>query len=207
MQSNLNKPRVALLSTLIATVFLTAACGGGNSEEEPTAGTNSSLETQQAVTPTSTDGTWTKRASEGGSFTLSTSTYVRYGSGTRWVGKWVSGTVRCTNTFFGTDPYYGVVKQCDTYTAATSTPTPTPTAGTAKLTWTVPAGSVSGYRVYYGTASRTYSQAMGGGTYSSTSNITLSGLPSGHTYYFAVTAVDAAGVESAYSNEASKVIP
>jgi fibronectin type 3 domain-containing protein len=31
-------------------------------------------------------------------------------------------------------------------------------------------------------------------------------LPTGHTYYFAVTAVDAAGNESAYSNEGSKQI-
>ena len=90
--------------------------------------------------------------------------------------------------------------------APTSATAPAP-AGTAALTWTAPAGTVAGYRVYYGIASRSYSQAFGSGTYVTTTTSTLSGLPSGNTYYFAVTAVDAAGVESDYSAEASKLIP
>jgi fibronectin type 3 domain-containing protein len=56
-------------------------------------------------------------------------------------------------------------------------------------------------------ASHNYSQALGSGTYVTTTTSTLSGLSSGHTYYFSVTAIDAAGMESAYSNEASKLIP
>ena len=64
-----------------------------------------------------------------------------------------------------------------------------------------------GYRVYYGTASRTYSQALGNGIFVSTPTLVVQNLPTGHTYFFAVTAIDAAGVESAYSNEASKLIP
>ncbi len=75
------------------------------------------------------------------------------------------------------------------------------------MSWTAPTGAVNGYRVYYGTASRTYSQAPGTGIYAATTTLTVSGLPSGRTYYFAVTAIDAAGAESAYSNEASKLIP
>jgi hypothetical protein len=66
---------------------------------------------------------------------------------------------------------------------------------------------VSGYRVYFGTASGLYSQAFGGGTYVPTTAITVSGLLSGHTYYFAVTAIDPSGGETDYSNEASKTIP
>jgi Fibronectin type III domain len=81
------------------------------------------------------------------------------------------------------------------------------TAGTATLSWTAPAGSVAGYRVYYGTASRSYSQALGSGTVVTGTTFTISSLPAGYTYYFAVTAFDDAGVESAYSNEASKLIP
>lgn len=77
----------------------------------------------------------------------------------------------------------------------------------ATLSWTAPAGAVTGYRVYYGTASNTYSQAPGTGSFATTSTFTVTGLPSGRTYYFAVTAIDAAGTESAYSNEASKLIP
>jgi len=75
------------------------------------------------------------------------------------------------------------------------------------LAWTAPTGTVSGYRVYYGTASGSYTQSLGGGTYVTKTTFTLSGLASGYTYYFAVTAIDAAGGESGYSNEASKLIP
>jgi fibronectin type 3 domain-containing protein len=70
-----------------------------------------------------------------------------------------------------------------------------------------PAGTVSGYRVYYGTASRSYGQALGGGIFTKTPSYTVSNLASGATYYFAVTAVDAAGVESEYSTERSKTMP
>jgi fibronectin type 3 domain-containing protein len=103
------------------------------------------------------------------------------------------------------DPAVGVVKSCQVQSTA---PTPAP-AGTAALTWAAPTGTVTvtGYRVYYGVASRSYSQALGSGAYVKTPSATVSGLLSGRTYYFAVTAVNAAGVESAYSNEASKLIP
>jgi fibronectin type 3 domain-containing protein len=67
--------------------------------------------------------------------------------------------------------------------------------------------SVTGYRVYYGTASRSYSQALGSGEFVTTSTYIATGLQSGRTYYFAVTAIDAAGAESAFSNEAGKTIP
>jgi fibronectin type 3 domain-containing protein len=65
--------------------------------------------------------------------------------------------------------------------------------------------SVAGYRVYYGTVSRSYLQALGAGL--STGNNTsyvVTGLPRGYMYYFSVTAIDAAGNESAFSNEATK---
>ncbi len=75
------------------------------------------------------------------------------------------------------------------------------------LSWAAPARSVAGYRVYYGTSSRSYSQALGSGAFVATSTYVVTGLQAGHTYYFAVTAIDAAGLESAFSNEASKTIP
>jgi len=76
------------------------------------------------------------------------------------------------------------------------------------LQWSAPtSGAVQGYRVYYGTKSGTYLQSLGAGvSVGSATSFTVSGLPSGYTYYFAVTSTDGAGNESAFSNEASKFI-
>lgn len=54
----------------------------------------------------------TTLAAEGGTFTVATATLVSYGADTRWVQKTVTGTVPCTNAFFGTDPAPFVVKRC-----------------------------------------------------------------------------------------------
>ncbi|MES2990224.1 MAG: fibronectin type III domain-containing protein [Pseudomonadota bacterium] len=70
------------------------------------------------------------------------------------------------------------------------------------------APSVSGYRLYYGTASGSYLQPKGSGIATgNTTTYTVNNLTSKNLYYFAVTAIDANGNESAYSNEASKLIP
>ena len=61
---------------------------------------------------------------------------------------------------------------------------------------------VVGYKVYYGNASRTYITNIPIGTQTA---YTVTGLANG-TYYFAVTAFDAAGNESDFSNEVSQVI-
>jgi hypothetical protein len=58
--------------------------------------------------------------------------------------------------------------------------------------------SVAGYNVYYGTASHSYQALVPVGTNVAT---TVGGLAEGTTYYFAVTAVDAFGVESDFSTE------
>ena len=71
-----------------------------------------------------------------------------------------------------------------------------------KLAWdpnTEP--DVAGYRVYYGTASRTYGAPINVGNVTS---YTVTGLTIGATYYFAVTAYDTADTaynESGFSNE------
>ena len=81
--------------------------------------------------------------------------------------------------------------------------------GTAMLAWDPAAGTnLSGYRVYYGPAPGTYLQALGQGI--NVGNVvayTASGLTAATRYYFAVTAVDATGTESIYSNEVFKDIP
>ncbi len=73
-------------------------------------------------------------------------------------------------------------------------------AATATLSWEPPltTSEVDYYKVYYGKASSTYGAPTPVGN---TLSYTVTGLESGVTYYFTVTVVYKAGVESAYSNE------
>ena len=76
-------------------------------------------------------------------------------------------------------------------------------AGLANLAWDAsPDPNVAGYKIYYGTSSRNYSNSMSVGMVTSYNVI---GLTPG-TYYFSVTACDASGNESGFSNEASKIV-
>jgi hypothetical protein len=77
---------------------------------------------------------------------------------------------------------------------------------TVALSWNASTSSVIGYFVYRG--------ATSGGPYtrvttSSVSGLTFtdSGLVTGATYYYVVTAVDGAGIESVFSNQTSVVMP
>ncbi len=62
------------------------------------------------------------------------------------------------------------------------------------------ASGIAGYRLHYGTSSRSYSQTRDLGN---TTTTTVSNLLPGQTYYFAVTDYNAAAVESPPSNEVS----
>jgi hypothetical protein len=64
--------------------------------------------------------------------------------------------------------------------------------------------NVTGYNIYYGTSSGDYTSEVAVGN---VSVITISNLTCGITYYFAATAVDAAGDESGFSNEAQFIVP
>lgn len=78
-------------------------------------------------------------------------------------------------------------------------------AGSAILHWqpnTDP--DLAGYRIYYGTASRSYGPYIPVGA--SVTSYTLNGLVEGNTYYFTLTALDTSGNESGYSVEVSKTI-
>ncbi len=73
------------------------------------------------------------------------------------------------------------------------------------LTWQASASpDVVGYNVYYGLASRSYSARIPA---ASGTSALISGLSEGQTYYFAVTAYNAAGVESLPSAEISYQVP
>jgi hypothetical protein len=63
-----------------------------------------------------------------------------------------------------------------------------------------PEQDISGYRIYYGTASRVYNWFVDVGN---VATYTVTGLlDDGGTYYFAATAYDTSQVESTYSTEA-----
>ena len=83
-------------------------------------------------------------------------------------------------------------------------------AGQAALSWTAPTTNtdgtpltdLAGYNIYYGTASGDYTQNVNVGN---VTNYTVSNLAAG-TYYFAATAYDTSGNQSAYSNVVSASI-
>jgi fibronectin type 3 domain-containing protein len=78
---------------------------------------------------------------------------------------------------------------------------------TVGLAWTDSTTTVAGYNVYRGTnTGGPYVSKLTGSPVTST-QFTDSGLQSGQTYYYVVTAVDSNGVESVYSNQATASIP
>lgn len=85
---------------------------------------------------------------------------------------------------------------------------PVSSTNTATLSWDASTSpNVKSYRAYYGTESRSYIQPLGQGIdMGNVLTYKIEGLKSGKVYYFAVTAVDDEGKESAYSDEAIKVM-
>ena len=82
---------------------------------------------------------------------------------------------------------------------------PAQNGGAVTVAWDGSAGSdVAGYRLYEGVASRTYTNSVDVGNATS---CTITGLVLGTTYYFAVTAYDAQGLESDFSDEVVYTVP
>jgi hypothetical protein len=89
-------------------------------------------------------------------------------------------------------------------------PPPVPGTGIATLSWTQPTENtdgtpitdLAGYHIYYGTDSSNFTQTLDIVEPTTTSYV-IRGLHNG-TYYFAVTAYNGFGIESAKSNIASK---
>ena len=83
--------------------------------------------------------------------------------------------------------------------------------GSVALAWDVPSTYVDGtpaagqvgFKVYYGTASRAYTQVI---DVKNVPSCSINSLYPGTTYYFAITAYDSTGIESDYSTELSKTI-
>lgn len=116
--------------------------------------------------------------------------------------------------------YYFAVEPVDDYGAegiasgdiACAVPVPqpivleaSPTTNSVQLAWNaVPNEGVTGYYLFYGTASGVYTSSMSCGV---VTNAVLPGLVGGQTYYFTVAAMDSYGNQGPLSNEASAVAP
>ncbi|MEO5712611.1 MAG: Ig-like domain-containing protein [Luteolibacter sp.] len=75
---------------------------------------------------------------------------------------------------------------------------------TVKIAWdTVAENGVSGYRLYFGTASRQYTKTYDSGA---TATYSVTGIEAGKPYYFAVKAVTIGGLESDLSEELTVTI-
>jgi PKD repeat protein len=90
-----------------------------------------------------TDGSsqWTKVADENQTFNIAGSKVVRYGAGDHWIQRMVSGGVDCSNAFFGNDPLYGTVKECDVLEGFVASPNAAPIAIFSATPTTVTAGT------------------------------------------------------------------
>lgn len=78
-------------------------------------------------------------------------------------------------------------------------------AGSLNLSWSPNTETdLAGYKVYYGTATKTYGLPIDVGK---VTTYTVTGLTDQTTYYFAVTAYDLAGNESGFSTEAFGTVP
>jgi len=91
--------------------------------------------------------------------------------------------------------------------ASSGSPTPPPTSNppSVVLNWNASSSQVVGYKVYRsGTSSGSYNLLSGELSALTYTDTTVS---AGSTYYYVVTAVDSAGVESVFSNQVSAAIP
>lgn len=75
---------------------------------------------------------------------------------------------------------------------------------TVRFKWLPVPDPVSGYRIRYGNASGAYNQVRDAGN---RTNAVVSNLVSGLTYFFVLTAYNASGLESDYSNELRYLVP
>jgi len=89
--------------------------------------------------------------------------------------------------------------------SGSSAPASSPAGQSVTLGWDPNNGpDVAGYKIYYGTASQSYTAAVVVGN---TNTGTVTGLVAGTTYYFAATSYNGAGAESPYSDEVSYTVP
>ncbi len=102
------------------------ACSNGSFGSDPLYGVVKRCEVESAAAT----GGWTRIANEGSSFAVAATLTVRYGTGNAWVQRTVTQSGVCSNGFFGSDPAFGIVKQCEVSADAAAAPAPAPVAAT-----------------------------------------------------------------------------
>ncbi len=104
---------------------------------------------------------------------------------------------------------------CGGGASSSVTPSGSTTTGSAALSWTIPTQNtdgtnltnLNGYKIYYGTSPNALNSSIVlDNTYVNATTYEVTNLTVGTTYYFAITAVNSDGVESAYSNVGNKTI-
>jgi hypothetical protein len=99
-----------------------------------------------------------------------------------------------------------VTTACASPDSAPTSETAAATRETAMLSWDAnSAPNLEGYKVYLATASGGYGAPIATVAMDMTS-YTVTGLETGTTYFFVVTAYNSSGAESSFSNEVSKTI-
>ena len=106
---------------------------------------------------------------------------------------------------FGAHGQTGILAFYLVSTLIAAAPSSTLAATSVSFAWNPSAGTnIAGYKIHYGTSSRSYTNSVAVGN---VTNATISGLVGGFTYYFAATAIDLFGLESNYSSEATNPAP
>jgi hypothetical protein len=127
-----------------------------------------------------------------------------------------SGTLSGTPVAAGTSSPITITVSDGVYSASLapfSVTVSQPAPGTVTLSWNAPTlradgtalTNLFGYRIYYGTSSGNYTNVVMLPSTAATS-YTFTNLPTGATYYFSTSAIDANYQESSVSNETSRTI-
>ena len=173
---SLNRYLRATCALVVTAVFLAGCGGGGSSAASPSSASSSSPSSSPSSSGTTT-------SSQGSSSTGSGSGSGSSGSGSSGSGSSGSGG--------GSTP-------AATGSATVSWSAPTTNTNGSALT------DLAGYHIYYGTSASSLTQVVDVSSASATS-YAVPNLASG-TWYFEVTSITSAGVESAPSSVVSKTI-
>jgi hypothetical protein len=119
----------------------------------------------------------------------------------------VTFTPQATGTANGTFTFTSNASNGATVQSLTGTGTAPPVYSVA-LSWTPSSSAnIASYKIYRSTTSGSFSPPAIGSVSSPTTTYTDNSVTDGVTYYYATTAVNSSGEESAYSTQASATIP